>query len=227
VKLATWNVNSLMERMPRLLEFLDQHRPDLMFLQETRIEPDDFPHEELAEVGYHAAHHSAGRQAGVALLAPDEVLFAEECAGLQGEPTRDEARWLEATVKGVRAVSVYVPNGREVGSDVFADKLRFLEAAAERIRELASGPLIVAGDFNVGETHVTPEERQRFFKVLEAGVVDAYRALHPDKVGLRTVFTLLSPPLAERLETCGIDRNFREGPEPSDHAPLLTELRDA
>jgi exodeoxyribonuclease-3 len=219
VKLATWNVNSLTVRMPRLLEFLDLHRPDLMFLQETRIEPDAFPHEELAEVGYHAAHHSAGRWAGVALLAPDEVLFAEECAGLQGEPARDEARWLEATVKGVRAVSVYVP--------AFADKLRFLEAAAERIRVLASGPLIVAGDFNVGETHVTPEERQRFFKVLEAGVVDAYRALHPDEVGLRTVFTLLSPPLAERLETCGIDRNFREGPEPSDHAPLLTELRDA
>jgi exodeoxyribonuclease III len=215
VKLATWNVNSLMERMPRLLEFLDQHRPDLMFLQETRIEPDDFPHEELAEVGYHAAHHSAGRQAGVALLAPDEVLFAEECAGLQGEPTRDEARWLEATVKGVRAVSVYVP--------AFADKLRFLEAAAERIRVLVSDPLIVAGDFNVGETHVMPEERE----LLEAGVVDAYRALHPDEAGLRTGFTLLSPPLAERLETCGIDRNFREGPEPSDHAPLLTELRDA
>lgn len=226
MKLATWNVNSLMVRMPRLLELLDLHRPDLMFLQETRIEPDAFPHEELAEVGYHAAHHSAGRWAGVALLAPDEVLFAEECAGLAGEPARDEARWLEATVKGVRAVSVYLPNGREVGSDVVADKLRFLEAAAERIRSLSSGPLIVAGDFNVGE-HVMPEERERFFKVLEAGVVDAYRALHPDEVGLRTDFTLLSPPLAERLETSRIDHNFREGSKPSDHAPLLTELRDA
>jgi exodeoxyribonuclease-3 len=257
VKLATWNVNSLAVRMPRVLELLDLHRPDLLFLQETRIEPDAFPHEELAEAGYHAAHHSAGRWAGVALLARDEVLFAEECAGLAGEPARDEARWIEATVKGVRAVSVYVPNGREVGSDVFADKLRFLEAAAERIRSLASGPLIVAGDFNVcptdvdvydpaafvGETHVTPEERERFFNVLEAGVVDAYRALHPDevgftwwdyrqghfhrKMGLRIDFTLLSPPLAERLESCGIDRNFRKGPKPSDHAPLLTELRDA
>jgi exodeoxyribonuclease III len=215
VKLATWNVNSLAVRMPHLLEFLDLHRPDLMFLQETRIEPDAFPHEELAEVGYHAAHHSAGHWAGVALLAPDEVLFAEECSGLAGEPARDEARWLEATVKGVRAVSVHVP--------AFADKLRFLEAAAERIRVLASGPLIVAGDFDVGETHVMPEEHE----VLEAGVVDAYRALHPDDVGLRTGFTLLSPPLAERLETCGIDRNFRKGPQPSDHAPLLTELRDA
>lgn len=199
MKLATWNVNSLAVRMPRLLEFLALHRPDLMFLQETRIEPDAFPHEELAEAGYHAAHHSAGRWAGVALLAPDEVLFAEECAGLQGEPARDEARWLEATVKGVRAVSVYVPNEQ-----------RFLEAAAERVRVLASGPLIVAG---------------RFPKVLEAGVVDAYRALHPDEVGRRTDFTLLSPPLAERLETCGIDHDFREGP--ADHAPLVTELRDA
>jgi exodeoxyribonuclease III len=136
------------------------------------------------------------------------------------------------------------------------DKLRFLEAAARRIAELSGGPLVVGGDFNVcptdldvydpaafvGSTHVTPAERERFAALLDAGVVDAFRELHPDepgftwwdyrqghfhrKMGLRIDALLLSPRLAERLESCGIDRNYRKGPKPSDHAPLLAELRD-
>ena len=257
MKLATWNVNSLNARLPRVLEFLDAHAPDLVFLQETKTEPDAFPAEALAAAGYEAVHHSAGRWAGVALLARSGSALEEVCHGLAGEPAVDEARWIEATVGDVRAVSVYVPNGRAVGSPTFADKLRFLEAAAERVRELAAaGPLAVAGDFNVcptdvdvydpaafaGSTHVTPDERSRFAAILDAGVVDAYRAVHPEpevgftwwdyrqghfhrKLGLRIDAILLTPPLAERLEECGIDRGFRKGPKPSDHAPLLARLR--
>jgi exodeoxyribonuclease III len=254
MKLVTWNVNSLKVRMPRVLELLEVHGPDVLLLQETKTEPDAFPLAELESAGYRAVHHSAGRWAGVAVAAPAGAVIEDVCAGLEGEPARDEARWLEATVDGVRIVSTYVPNGREVGSPFYADKLRFLEAAAARIGELARGPLVVAGDFNVcptdldvydpvafaGATHVTPEERQRFAALLEAGVVDAFRSLHPDepgftwwdyrqghfhrKLGLRIDATLLSPPLAERLVSCGIDRGFRKGPKPSDHAPLLTEL---
>jgi exodeoxyribonuclease-3 len=252
VRLATWNVNSLKVRMPRVLELLELHRPDLVLLQETKSEPDAFPTLELEAAGYRAAHHSAGRWAGVAILAHDEP--AEVCAGLEGEPARDEARWIEATVGGVRVVSVYVPNGRTVDSPFYADKLRFLDAAAERIAALSGEPLIVAGDFNVcpadldvydpaafvGETHVTAPERERFAALLDAGVTDAFRELHPDepgftwwdyrqghfhrKMGLRIDAVLLSPPLAERLESCGIDRDFRKGPKPSDHAPLLADI---
>jgi exodeoxyribonuclease-3 len=254
MKLVTWNVNSLNVRLPRVLELLAEHSPDLVLLQETKIEPAAFPHAELAEAGYHGVHHSAGRWAGVALLAPTGTPIEDECVGLAGEPAADEARWLEARIGELRAVSVYVPNGREVGTPIFEDKLRFLEAAAERIRALASEPLVVAGDFNVcpsdsdvydpaafvGSTHVTPEERERFRALLEAGTVDAFRALHPDepgftwwdyrqghfhrKMGLRIDAFLLSPPLAERLVECGIDRSYRKGPKPSDHAPLLLEL---
>jgi exodeoxyribonuclease-3 len=254
VKLATWNVNSLKVRLPRVLEFLDAHSPDLLLLQETKVDADKFPDAELAAAGYRAVHHSAGRWAGVAILAPDAAELTDVRAGLAGEPSTDEARWIEATVDGVRAVSVYVPNGREVGSPFYEDKLRFLEAVADRVRELARDPLVVAGDFNVcptdldvydpaafvGSTHVTPAERQRFAALLEAGTVDAFRALHPDepgftwwdyrqghfhrKLGLRIDAALLSPPLAERLVSCGIDRGFRKGPKPSDHAPLLVEL---
>jgi exodeoxyribonuclease III len=256
VKLVTWNVNSLNPRMPRVLELLETHRPDLLFLQETKTAPDAFPDLELQAAGYHAIHHSRGRWAGVALATREGLELDDVCIGLAGEPSVDEARWIEASVEGVRAVSVYVPNGRAVGSPFYEDKLRFLEAAAERIRELAGGPLVVGGDFNVcasdldvydpaafvGETHVTEPERERFRALLEAGAVDAFRRLHPEepgftwwdyraghfhkRMGLRIDALLLSPPLAERLESCGIDRSFRKGPKPSDHAPLLAELQD-
>jgi exodeoxyribonuclease-3 len=255
MKIATWNVNSLKVRMPRVLEFLELHKPDLLLMQETKTEPDAFPDLELLGAGYHAVHHSAGRWAGVAIAAPRDVAIEDARAGLDGEPAADEARWLEATVGGMRVASVYVPNGRTVDSPFYEDKLRFLDAMAERLRALAGTEFLVAGDFNVcptdldvydpaafaGETHVTPPERERFAALVEAGTVDAFRALHPDepgftwwdyraghfhkKMGLRIDAILLAPPLAERLTECGIDRNFRKGPKPSDHAPLLAVLR--
>ena len=253
MKVATWNVNSLNARMPRVLEFLQAHAPDVVLLQETKTEPGAFPADELRAAGYRAAHHSAGRWAGVAVLAREPL--EDVCAGLAGEPAADEARWLEAVVDGVRYVSVYVPNGRAVDSPTYFDKLRFLEAMAERVRAL-QGSVVVGGDFNVcptdtdvydhvafvGSTHVTAPERERFFALLEAGLRDAYRELHPEpevgftwwdyrqghfhrKMGLRIDALLMTPDLAERLAECGIDRGFRKGPKPSDHAPLLAELR--
>jgi exodeoxyribonuclease-3 len=253
VKLVTWNVNSLKMRMPRVLELLDQHAPDVVMLQETKCAPDAFPELELEAAGYRAVHHSAGRWAGVALLAREEL--TDPVAGLPGEPAVDEARWIEATVAGVRVVSVYVPNGRAPDTPTYADKLRFLDAMAGRIAALADGPLVVAGDFNVcptdrdvydpaafaGSTHVTEPERERFRALLAAGTADAFRELHPDepgftwwdyrqghfhrKLGLRIDAHLVSAPLAGKVEACGIDRDFRKGKKPSDHAPLLLELR--
>jgi exodeoxyribonuclease III len=252
MKLATWNVNSLVARMPRVLDLLEQHQPDVLFMQETKTEPGAFPLLELEAAGYRALHHSTGRWAGVALLALGEVV--EVCAGLAGEPSRDEARWLEADVDGMRVVSVYVPNGRSPDSPFYEDKLRFLDAMAERVAELSNGPLVVAGDFNVcptdldvydpealrGATHVTAPERERFQALLDAGMTDAFRELHPGEPGftwwdyrqghfqfdkgLRIDAFLLSQPVAADLIDCGIDRNFRKGPRPSDHAPLLCTL---
>lgn len=256
LRLATWNVNSLKARLPRVLELLETHAPDVLFLQETKVEAGAFPVRELADAGYRAEHHSAGRWAGVAIVARSDLEVTDPCAGLAGEPAADEARWIEATVEGIRAVSVYVPNGRAVGSEFYEDKLRFLDAARERLHELVAGgtEVMIAGDFNVcpadldvydpaafaGSTHVTPAERARFRALLDAGLVDAFRELHPDepgftwwdyrqghfhrRMGLRIDAFLLSPGLASRLSSCGIDRNFRKGPKPSDHAPLLAEL---
>jgi exodeoxyribonuclease III len=249
VKLVTWNVNSLTARMPRVLELLAQHQPDVALLQETKTEDAAFPAAALLDAGYYSVHNSAGRWAGVAILSTEP--FADPVAGLPGEAAEDEARWLEATTHGLRLASVYVPNGRAVDSPTFAEKLQFLEAMRERVGAMD----VVAGDFNVtrddrdvydpaafvGDTHVTPDERLRFEALLDGELVDAYRHVHPDevgftwwdyrqghfhrKMGLRIDYVLLRGALAERLEDCGIDRNYRKGPKPSDHAPLLATLR--
>jgi exodeoxyribonuclease-3 len=153
----------------------------------------------------------------------------------------------------VRVASVYVPNGRAVGTPPFADKLMFLEAMADRVAGLDDAA-IVAGDMNVcptdrdvydpaafaGATHVTEAERDRLAAVIDAGLVDVYRHLHPDEIGftwwdyraghfhkglgLRIDLVLASPALAEVATACGIDRDFRKGSKPSDHAPLITDF---
>jgi exodeoxyribonuclease-3 len=257
MKVVTWNVNSLKVRLPRVLELLETQAPDVVLLQETKTTADDFPAEALREAGYAAAHHSGGRWAGVAILAREGLAIEDESTGLPGEVQATEARWVEATVGGIRMCSAYVTNGRAVGTEWFAEKLAFLHAMETRVAQLrAEGAVVlVAGDLNVtrddrdvydpvafeGETHVTPDERERFEAILEAGgLVDAYRHVHPDGqqftwwdyrqghfhrgLGLRIDYLLVSEALAAGIRSCGILRDFRKGTKPSDHAPLVVEL---
>ena len=252
--LATWNVNSLTARLPRVLEFLDAHRPDVLCLQETKVRPDAFPHGALRDAGYAAVDHSGGRWAGVAVLAPAHSAPCDATPGLVGEVAADEARWIEARVGDLHVVSVYVVNGRTLDSPSYADKLVFLDAMATRLRELAGRTLFVAGDFNiapddvdvwdpalfVGSTHTSAPERERLRAILGTGLVDAFRHLEPEaahftywdyragmfhrNLGMRIDLALVSPDLAARARRCGIDRTFRKGLKPSDHAPLLLEV---
>ncbi len=251
MKIATWNVNSVKARIPRVLEFLHTHRPDVLCLQETKTTPEGFPRGAFMEAGYAAADLSAGQWAGVAILAPQATPITDVTCGLPGAPLPEGARWIEATVGVVRVVSVYVINGRTLDDPMFPAKLGFLDAMAARVRSLHGQPLVVAGDFNIapadidvyspsafaGATHVTPEERGRLRTILDAGLVDAYRHLDPDGVhhtwwdyrggdfhrglGLRIDLALVSPDIAATVRSCGIDREFRKGPKPSDHAPLI------
>ncbi len=259
VNLVTWNVNSLKVRLPRVLELLESHQPDVACLQETKSEPEAFPALELEAAGYQSVHHSGGRWAGVAVLARSELGIEEAGRGLAGEPGPQEARWVETAVGGLRVISTYVINGRSLDSPMYPDKLRFLDAAGDRVAELrAAGETVaLAGDFNVtrddrdvydpavfaGGTHVTPEERAALDEVMRrGGLVDAYRYLHdgPEdvgytwwdyrqghfhrKMGLRLDYVLISEPLSGSLTACGIERDFRKGTKPSDHAPLLARF---
>jgi exodeoxyribonuclease-3 len=255
VRIVTWNVNSLRARLPRVLEFLAEFRPDVACLQETKTLPATFPAAELAQAGYDAVHHSAGQWAGVALLARRGLEISDPVLELAGDPAPAEARWCEATIDGIRCASVYVPNGRTLDSPEFPRKLAFLDALAERVEALGDRPpLVVGGDMNIapsdldvydppafsGSTHVTPAERERLARILAAGLVDAYRQLHPDEVqytwwdyraghfhkglGLRIDLLLVGESLAARLQSCGMVRDYRKGTKPSDHAPLLLDL---
>jgi exodeoxyribonuclease-3 len=254
MKLATWNVNSLKARLPRVLEFLEKHEPDVLCVQETKVTPENFPHAELGEAGYHAVDSSGGQWAGVAVLAPADRPLTHVSRELPGAPLPDEARWIEATVGDLRVASAYVINGRALDDPMFEAKLSFLDAMAGRTSALAASPLFVAGDFNIapanadvydpkaleGHTHVSPEERERLGKILATGLVDAFRHLEPEKVqytwwdyrggnfhrglGLRIDLALVSSTLAPNLRSCGIDRDFRKGPKPSDHAPLIVGM---
>jgi exodeoxyribonuclease-3 len=257
VRIVTWNVNSLRARLPRVLEFLAEHRPDAACLQETKCSGDGFPLAELAEAGYGAVHNSAGQWSGVAILARDGLALQAPQLGLPGDTVAAEARWCEATIAGVRLASVYVPNGRTLDSPEYPRKLAFLDAMAVRAQALAAPgapPLVIAGDFNiapddtdvydpaafVGGTHVSAPERDRLRRILATGLADAYRELHPGEtqftwwdyraghfhkgLGLRIDLALVSRSLAGRLTRCGIERNYRKGRKPSDHAPLVVEL---
>lgn len=253
---ATWNVNSIRARMERLLEFLETHQPDVLLLQETKVRADQFPHLELAVAGYRAIDHGTSQWAGVAILVPEDVDADDVHVGLPGEPLPHEARWVEATVRGTRVASVYVPNGRTLDDPTFPDKLVFLRAMRDRMADLAaSGPLLVGGDINiapgdddvwdprlfVGTTHTSPAERDALTDIVStAGVIDLFRHLHPDErgytywdyragafhkqMGMRIDLLLGTPDLAAATRRCGIDRDFRKGPKPSDHAPLLAAI---
>ncbi|MEX2446811.1 MAG: exodeoxyribonuclease III [Dehalococcoidia bacterium] len=257
MKIATWNVNSVKMRVPRILEFLALHRPDVLLLQETKSTDDAFPHLALAEGGYTAVTHGVGAWAGVAIVVPEGTAVQDVERGLPDAPLPTEARWIEGTVGDLRVASVYVINGRTLDDPMYEAKLGFLDAMAARVEALAGQPLIVAGDFNiapedldvyapeafVASTHVSPEERERLAAIqARGGLVDAYRHCEPERVqftwwdyraghfhkglGLRIDLALVSHGIASRIASCGIDRDFRKGPKPSDHAPLILELAD-
>lgn len=189
MRLATWNVNSIIPRMPRLLEWLERVRPDVVCLQETKIAAERFPRLELTGLGYEVAASGQGAWNGVALLS--SVGIDDVTMGLAEDVTWDglaEARAIGATCGGIRVWSVYVPNGREPAHPHYVYKLQWLTALRDTIAgELRRGlPLVVCGDFNVAptdadvwdplvfaaSTHVTPAERDAVVQIRALGLED-------------------------------------------------------
>ncbi len=253
MKLASWNVNSLRVRLPQLLDWLARERPDLVCLQETKLEDHRFPLAELAAAGYTAAYSGQKTYNGVAIAA--RTPLAEVSAAMPGFPD-PQRRVLCGTWNEQRIVCVYAPNGQAVGSEKYEYKLRWFAALRDWLQsELARHPrLAVLGDFNVapedrdvhdpkaweGEVHVSEPERAAFRALLALGLSDAFRLFaQPEKTfswwdyrmmafrrnaGLRIDQILLSAALAKRCTACTIDKAPRKLERPSDHAPVIAEF---
>lgn len=201
MRIATWNVNSLSARMSAVEQWLERAAPDVLLMQETKLGDDQVPELAFRMAGYELAHHGQGRWNGVAIasrtpLADVVTNFGDGPVTGSGSTEEtfdpfDEARMVGGTTGGIRFVSVYVPNGREVGSPFYEGKLAWLERLHRWLAEacIADDPLVVAGDFNVtptdddvwdagaahGGTHVSKAERAALAKLRNWGLVDAYR----------------------------------------------------
>lgn len=253
MKLAAWNVNSLKIRLPQLLEWLEAQRPDVVCLQETKLEDANFPRQELETAGYEVAFSGQKTYNGVALLSRQGI--GEVVMGNPHFPD-EQKRLIAATVGKTRIVCAYVPNGQAVGSDKYDYKLRWLDALATWLAgELAVHPeLVLAGDFNIapddrdvhdpaawaGQILCSDAERAAFRRLLDLGLTDSFRLFEqPEKSfswwdyrmlgfqknnGLRIDHILLSTPLAGRCSAAGIDRAMRKRERPSDHAPVTAEI---
>ena len=193
MRIATWNVNSLKARQPRVEEWIEYAAPDVLCLQETKLSDDAFPALAFSALGYDSVHHGHKQWNGVAILS--RVGIDDITRGFDPDmvdPYEGDARLLAATCGGVRIVSTYVPNGREVGTEFYERKLEWLGRLREWIAATASPDqeLAILGDFNVapedrdvwsvkafeGSTHVTEPERAAVRALEDWGMVDAFRA---------------------------------------------------
>ncbi len=253
MQVASWNVNSLKVRLPQLLDWLAAQQPDVVCLQETKLEDDNFPRQAIEAAGYQVVFSGQKTYNGVALLTRQPI--SDVVCGNPRYPD-PQKRLIAATVGELRVICAYVPNGQAVGSDKYAYKLAWLAALADWLgEELAEHPLLaLAGDFNIapedrdvhdpaawaGQILCSDEERAAFRRLLALGLEDSFRRFaQPDKSyswwdyrmlgfqrnkGLRIDHILLSAPLAERCTAAGIARAMRKLERPSDHAPVIANI---
>lgn len=256
MKIASWNVNSLNVRLPHLQRWLDEAKPDVVALQETKQEDHKFPEDALLELGYRSVFCGQKTYNGVAIVS--RLPFSGECITAIPGFEDPQKRVLAATVGDVRVVDLYVVNGEAVGSEKFDYKLRWLAAVREWLRgEIAAHPnLVVLGDFNIApddrDVHdpkrwhekilCSTPEREAYRALLALGLHDSFRLFNDEAGhhswwdyrlaafqrgwGLRIDLVLVSEALKARCVAAGIDREPRTWERPSDHTPAWVELRD-
>ena len=255
MRIATWNVNSLKVRLPKVEGWLESARPDVLLMQETKLADGQAPVMAFQMAGYELAHHGEGRWNGVAIASRvglEDVTFGFEGTG----PDADGARFIAATCAGIRIISIYAPNGRAPATPFYEAKLEWFARLHEWLVRYAdpSGDVVLGGDFNVApadedvydpavfvdSTHTSAPERAALRRLLEWGLVDAYRIHHPEGgrftwwdyragnfhkgLGMRIDLLLATRSVAERCVAAEIDRNARKGAIPSDHAPLYIDV---
>ena len=254
MKIASWNVNSLNVRLPHLLQWLQDFGPDVVGIQETKLEDHKFPDAAIAALGYRSVFSGQKTYNGVAILSREEPRDVQ--IGVPGYE-HEHKRAIAATIGDVRIVNLYVVNGQDVGTDKYAFKLEWLAAVQRWLADEADRHprLVVLGDFNIApeardvhdpevwnDSHIltsTPE-RDALKALLALGLHDGFRLFHEDagvfswwdyrqagfrrNLGLRIDLTLVSDALRGRVVAAGIDREPRTWERPSDHAPAWIEL---
>lgn len=254
MKLATWNINSIRAREERLLTWLGQVRPDILCLQETKVEDAGFPTAALKKSGYEVAIYGQRSYNGVAIASTQPL--TDVTRGFGDGSDDDDARTITATTHGIRVVCVYVPNGQDLASDRYPYKLAWLGRLRGYLDRIATPdqPLALCGDMNVtpddrdvwspdkwrNQIHCSEPERAALAQVAGFGLTDAFRHHNgDDKVyswwdyrgiaffknqGLRIDLVYLTQPLAARCTAATIDRNARKGQDASDHAPVIATM---
>ncbi len=253
MKLVTWNVNSLNVRAPQVLEWLQQEQPDVLCLQETKIQDHKFPYDALQEIGYNAVHLGQKTYNGVAIISRhpiEDVQF--DIPNFEDE----QKRVVAATIEGIRIICVYIPNGQSVGSDKYEYKLNWLNALIAYIeKQLSIYPqLALLGDYNIApedrDVHdptawkdsvlVSEPERDAFKQLIQLGLHDSFRLFEqPEKLyswwdyrmmafrrnmGMRIDHILISTPLVKLAKASWIDKVPRQLERPSDHTPVVLVL---
>ena len=253
MKLATWNVNSLKVRLPHVVDWLKTAQPDVLCVQETKLEDKNFPLADIEALGYRAVFSGQKTYNGVALISKSAALDV-----VNAIPDFEDAqkRILAATIAGVRVICAYIPNGQSLDSDKYQYKLKWLAALRDWLaEEIKQHPkLALLGDYNIapedrdvhdpkaweGNVLVSEPERAAFRALIDLGLKDSYRLFEqPEKTyswwdyrmmgfrrnhGLRIDLILLSDALVPSCTSCAIDKAPRKLERPSDHAPVIAEL---
>ena len=254
VKIATYNINGINGRLPNLLRWLAEAKPDIVCLQELKCENNRFPEQALIGIGYHAIWCGQKSWNGVAILSKYEI--KETRRGLEGEPEDTHSRYIEAFINGIVIGCLYLPNGNPWPGPKFGYKMRWMERLQSHADKLRSFNLPVAliGDFNVMPTDLDTykpekylknalfrsESKAAFKKLVDSGWTDAVRTLYPDEriytfwdylrnaygrdAGLRLDHFLLNKELTGRLTGAGVDKEVRGWAHSSDHGPVWIKL---
>ena len=198
MKIVTYNLNGVRARLPRLIEYLEEQKPDVLCLQEIKCADESFPIEDIRAAGYDGVWHGQKGFNGVAILTPADRPPALRRVGLPGDPDDTHSRYIEAEVDGVVIGSIYLPNGNPVGTEKFAYKLAWMERPREHALALLAEerPAVLAGDWNVIPTDdpddvfsaramahdalMQPESRAAYRRILNLGFTDAIRTRHPE-----------------------------------------------
>ena len=256
MKVATYNVNSIRKRLPLVLAWLESHQPDVLCLQETKVQDAEFPVDAIREAGYFAAYRGMKSYNGVATLTreePEQVIH-----GLHREADNEDVRILQTVVGGVRIVNTYIPQGSSIKSEKYAYKLEWFERLKQYFEEHldAAEPAIWLGDLNVApepidvyhpdrrvndvDFHI--DARNAYKAARDWGFVDVFRKLHPERVqytywdyfrnafennlGWRIDHILATESLAEKCRVAEVDLEPRRGTAASDHTVMWAEFQN-